>query len=611
MSGVGPHKTSRGGKKQIVSSQDQRRSMNQRRQATAQQIRKQRRDEVFRIKRQSQAPVATTSIDSPDITVLSTALGSFLQEGNGENLVQLQQMLAAASYTSTFLQRLITEDPSKASAFISHTLRHLVHQDEGIRLAALSVLLELSSTPYPVTAPEVYYGRPPPRWSDLLVEEPTGILIPTLLSFISNSNSNIVELSVWILGNLVQESATALQSLRPSWPVLVAALPNSAYACAAIVRQDSTSYGMDFLQSLTVEHITQLLQHNDNSNDNDNRTDTAVETAWMLEALSRREDAAVDYLCQTAELITTLVQRLYHAAVESNTEFLVPALQAIGNILTSCEGRYVPLFLINPTFVQSLSYLLEQGIALDVVWVAGCCLCDAGIPGHCSSDIAAVSFLPRLVAILSSESASLHWKRDAACAVWNAISDPPGVMSLEQHSNTSHHQLNPVLLDHVWRTGPDNNNNDKLLQACIDLLKVPDMDAVLASLQVLDNILRSTSDSRILFRGLAGVDALEAVCSNAVGRGASVALDMASLLAETLLDDFFDSDDPDDEDQELSKMAPAVQGNHFVFGAPSSSSSVAAAPPAFNFKADSAGREGQGRGRGRGRTLPAWMQSSK
>jgi hypothetical protein len=431
-------------------------------------------------------------------------------------------------------------------------------------------------------------------------------LIPTLLFFISNSNSDIVEHSVWILGNLVQESATALQSLRPSWPVLVAALPNSAYACAAIVRQDSTSYGMDFLQSLTVAHITQLLQHNGNDNSNDNRTDTVVETAWMVEALSRREDAAVDYLCQTSEPITTLVQRLYQAAVESNTEFLVPTLQAIGNILTACEGRYVPLFLSNPTFVQSLSYLLKQGIVLDVVWVAGCCLCDAGILGHCSSDIAAVSFLPRLVAILSSESASLHWKRDAACAIWNAISDPPGVLSLEQHSN-SHKQPNQVLLDHVWRTGAD-NNNDKLLQACIDLLKVPDMDAVLASLQVLDSILRSISDSRILFQGLAGVDALEAVCSNAVGRGASVALDMASLLAETLLDDFFDSDDPDYEDQDVSATAPAVQGNQFVFGAPSSSP-----PPPLNFNADSAGQEGQGRGRGRGRgrTLPAWMQSSK
>jgi hypothetical protein len=151
-------------------------------------------------------------------------------------------------------------------------------------------------------------------------------------------------------------------------------------------------------------------------------------------------------------------------------------------------------------------------------------------------------------------------------------------------------------------------DNDKLLQACIDLLKVPDMDAVLASLQVLDRILRSIGDSRILFQGLSGVDALEAVCSNAVGRGDSAALDMASLLAETLLDDFFDADDPADEDEHVLETAPAVQGNQFVFGAPISS---VAAPPAFNFKPDGAGQEGQGRGRGRGRTLPAWMQSSK
>jgi hypothetical protein len=572
--------------------------------------------------------------------VLSAALDSFLREGNGENLVRLQRVLASAVSTSAstisgdFLQRLITEDPAKASAFISHTVRHLVHQDEGIRSAALQVLLELSSTPsQTAAAPEDYYGRPPPRWSDLLVEEPTNILIPTLISFISNSNANsnantvTVEHAVWMIGNLVQESPAALQSVRPSWPVLVAASPGTAYACAAIVRQDSTSYGMDFLQSLTVPHITELLRQNkDNDIDNDtndNRTNTAVETAWMLEALSRREDAAVDYLCRSAEPVTTLIQRLSEAARESKKEFLVPALQAIGNMLTACEGRYVPLFLSNPMFVQSVSYLLEQGTVLDVVWVAGCCLCDAGIPGHAATDIAAVSFLPRLVAILSSQAASLQWKRDAACAIWNAVSDPPAVLPSPEQSNSSPQPNQQLVMDHVWRsssTGGSADNNDKLLQACIDLLGVPDMDAVLASLQVLDRILRSISDSRVLFQGLAGVDALEAVCSNAVGRGDSAALDTASLLAETLLDDFFDSDEPEDEDQDVSETAPAVQGNQFVFGAPisssaSSSSSMAAAavaPPAFNFNADNAaGQEGQGRGRGRGRTLPAWMQSSK
>jgi hypothetical protein len=354
---------------------------------------------------------------------------------------------------------------------------------------------------------------------------------------------------------------------------------------------------MDFLQSLTAAHITQLLQDDH----------TSVEAAWMLEALSRREDAAVDYLCQSAEPITTLIQRLHQAAVASDTAFLVPALQAIGNMLTACEGRYVPQFLSNPTFVQSLSHLLEQGIILDVVWVAGCCLCDAGIPGHSATTIAAVSFLPRLVSILSSQTASLQWKRDAACAIWNAISNPPGVVS----PSNSNQQPNQLLLDHVWSStggSAGNDNNDKLLQACIDLLGVPDMDAVLASLQVLDHILRSVGYSRYLFQGLAGVDALEAVCSNAVGRGDSTALDMASLLAETLLDDFFDSDDPEDEEEDVSETAPVVQGNQFVFGAPISST---AAPPAFNFNADSAGQEGQGRGRGRGRTLPAWMQSSK
>lgn len=582
------------GKKQVASSQDQRRVMNQRRQATAVQIRKQRREELFRRKRQAPTQTQTAGNSNSghgDAKDLPVALESFLQEASCEHLVQFQKALASASASlsssggAAFLQRLIQEDPVKAKGLTSHTVRHLLNQDEGIRSATLAILLDLTSTPSPQMAPEDYYGRPPPRWSDLLVDEPT--LIPTLISFLSDTR--FLENSTFIIGNLVQESPQALQAVRPSWPILVAALPGTVYACAAIVRQDTTSYGMDFLQNMSVLHITELLQ--------DNRT--AVETAWILEALSRREDAAVDCICSgDAEPMATLMQRLHQAAHESDTEFLVPALQAIGNMLTACEGRHVNLFLSNTSFVQSLSHLLEQGIVLDSVWVAGCCLVDAGIQGHTATEIAAAAFLPRLVSILSSESASLNWKRDAACAIWNAVSDPPGAILSDQNYSLVLHQL---MLHHVWKEP----TADKLMEACIDLLGRPDMDAVLASLQVLDRILRSIPDSRITFEGLSGVDCLESVCSNAVGQD-STALDTASSLAENLLDDFFDPDQGSEGEDEPD-TAPAVRDSQFVFGAPASSIQ---GTTAFNFGADTSSA-GQGRGRGRGRSLPAWMQQQQ
>lgn len=128
---------------------------------------------------------------SGDATLLSAALDSFLQEGNCESLVQFPKLLASASASSscgssTFLQHLLDEDPTKAKAFTSHTVGNLLHQVEGIRSAALGVLLDLSSTPSPQAAPEDYYGRPPPRWSDLLVDEEPA-LIPTLLNFLSDA----------------------------------------------------------------------------------------------------------------------------------------------------------------------------------------------------------------------------------------------------------------------------------------------------------------------------------------------------------------------------------------------------------------------------------------
>jgi len=566
--------------------------MNQQRQASALQIRKSKKEELFRRKRQMLSPntqtTATQQSNAGDATSLPAAIDHYIKLANSENLVRLERKLASGSSssngeTAAVLQGFIHDDLWKAKDVVSHATRHAQDQDETIRLAALAVLLELSSVPSQLLGPQDYYGLTPAKWSDLLIDEPS--LMTTLSACLSSADC--IESATYIIGNLVQESPQAVAAVRSFWPVLVANLPNTVYACAAVVRQDATSFGMDFLQSLTTHHIAQLLQHDR----------TCVEAAWILESLTRREDAAVDCILSDGNLFGALVHQLHEATVQAKTNLLTPALQAIGNIATSCEGRHVHLLLSDTVFVQTLVHLLEQGTQLDAVWVAGCFLCDAGIPLHSSTQIAVPAFLPPLVAIVSSESASLNWKRDAVCALWNAISEPPGGISSSDHDNEM--LLRQILQDHVWTTA---TTVDEFMQACIDLLGRSDMDAVLASLQVCDRILRSFVDSRVTFESLAGVDRLEGVCDKAVGQN-SAALESASVLAAALLDDFFDVDNRENEQEEAPETAPGIDGNQFVFGAPAAAA-VDRGATEFSF---SSVESAAGRGRGRGRTLPAWM----
>jgi hypothetical protein len=79
--------------------------------------------------------------------------------------------------------------------------------------------------------------------------------------------------------------------------------------------------------------------------------------------------------CRPPVLITgthTLRQRLNMAAVESKTEFLVPGLQANGNMVTKPEGRYVPLFLSNPYVCTIVNVLLLSKARFWTWSVAGC-----------------------------------------------------------------------------------------------------------------------------------------------------------------------------------------------------------------------------------------------
>jgi len=580
-----------------------------------------------------------SAVGSGSEVAVTSFLQSLLARGNNENLSRDGDVATARRLISQLAYLLRMNDRAP--------------QPESSNVAVLSLLVDLSQMPPAASAtrrdgiddeeegPDYsYYGSAPSRleWRDLMV---ASSLIEALVGMLRNNGSTSIrtkELVSQILGNLLvaqEEStattatttttypwsggsspasscstATALHTIRPYWPDLVTALPWSSYACAAVLRADATTYGTEFLMCLTPAHLTGLI----------GEEGTKVYAAWMLESLSRREDEAVDALCGEGSLVQALVQQLSkvdswrpESSEDEVAMFLVPALRAVGNMVTACGGRYVALFLKNDAFVSALSGLLKgpvfettqpadtankstsrNSFMPDCLWLTGCLLCDAGVPGHASTEIGVPVFVPMLVAILVSGKSSFELRRDAVCALDNAISKPPGY---ESDSAALVPILVRILEQELWEFSV----REHVMEALVSLLAVPDVDAVIAALRILDGLLRHVPPSRSEFEATGGVDKLEEVCNHADTSGEGGDVEVAAEMAADLLDDLFDQKN-EEEDMEV---APSIQGGQLVFGLTEGES----AEVSSHFGNPSAPSPGQGRGRGR--TMPAWMMKQQ
>lgn len=510
--------------------------------------------------------------DPPPPPPPRVCLHDFMTMPTQQSLEQFLTSLGSSPTESQwFLQELVQADESNASRLLSIMIPML--QVEQTRHAVLLFCLEVSglTTAAASVTDTDHYGKPPPRWSDLLVSS-----IPTLLPIMDVEKLLVSN----ILGNLVQDSTEAMAYLRPRWNVLVQALPQSAYACASLLRNDTTSYASLYLQELKPTHLMGLFKEET----------TDIYAAWMLEALSQREDAAVDVLCQQEHLMHVLVERIVH--VKHRPDFLVPALRAIGNCVTAREGRYVPMVLNQPNFVvPTLLTLLNErahpydsstlGVVLsECLWLMGCLLCDAGLESHPSTAMAD-TVLPHVVDMWTNKRQPTDARKGAAMVLVTALNEPPGMPSHQRVYYQAYVQR--VVEQYMWKSM---DQRDAVLQSLVMLLQLPDNDAIGSSLFLLDQLFHHISLSREVWDHLSGWDRLEDLASDGtVGRD-------ISRMAADLIDEY------GSEHEEIvvkSTLHPVVPKDRFVFGAPLPPATVGV----------------PGAGRGRGRTLPAWMQKEQ
>lgn len=600
----------------------------------------------------------------------------------------------------------LKENNAKATALIQGLIQNLLLLDCKDELSnpilqehALTILLHILESDSSVSDTTIttnnydddddehdysYYGHASVTWSDQIISTTTdttntqypddviSAIFRLLHTFQSTkeepmnhpqNNIIMIRLAFLVVSDLVWDSPhfTLPKIVVPRhWACLVRYLPHSSYCCASILRQDQIHYGMDFLQELRPQIIAKLLSSSsdDTINDDDSTppSTVVVEAAWMIEGLSRREDAAIDCLVQQQESATSsssdsslvvacFLRQLQYLTTTANyhSEFWFPALNAICNMTTACEGRYVEFFLRYPGFVSIINHLLEHRdpvLLPTVVSVANGFLIDAGWPGHASTEIAAPNFVPRLVSILvaaATENCRWECKRDIVHAMVNAVVlAPPAAPSASSPSFTrttidAHDPplqtgvgstLQSLLKTWVWNileqsettTHSNFSPKDLFLQVLLDLLTKShhDPDVVGPTLQLVDRILRTIPGSRRSFERLGGVRVLEeGVISFVSGPSSHL---VAALLDD---DELWLSDSDAEQDLEIveknvfvtaaAATTPQVVHNQFVFGSSALNASVPIHGPLFSTDTMSH-RDPPAHGRGRGRVVPAWMQ---
>ena len=600
--------------------ESQRRAMTERRTMLSDKIRKSRRSHAVSLKRKLNSTLPTSNATIPGHSFEEIAIGVIQTPTDIGRLQQLENILMQQQ------KLMVPSEVSFASALANALAVAL--QYGPTQLAAGRILTNLAATESTGVASDDdgvnYYGNSSPTnmtWSMLLTQTP-GLLEPALRDAISQQDS--VDLSsqcCWFLGNLAGDVSCRASCLTLV-PVLIQVLRaslvsqqvsvcrNATWAVSNLARGPSARpfLGDSLLTPSLISQILLAPERMESDGGTITWSQVAYEMLWTVAFLTARDEEAVDYLCNpTADNMSFSSQspRLLCEALAcrlaSQVE-VIPCLRAIGNIATACSGLHIPGLLEahSGSLASSLSMLLSHHatgdahvVATEAAWAAGTLLCDAGAPDHSSTKHAVPVLLPRLCATVTSEYSQLDLKRECVGALWNACAAYPGEPMGDAWRSRS---VRDDFLLQIYQT-------PKMLRTVVDLLETAvDMDLTMVAVQLINSMLRrlqETTEIRLEFTELGGVDALEGICDRAsqssqygYGESWKGGNSEAADIAADLIDDLFSGD----EDEELEGVVPMALENQFAFG-------VVQPTPAFDF-----GPVPISAGRGRGvSSKPAWM----
>lgn len=540
--------------------------MTQHRRALSNKVRKQKKSEYLARKRNTGQ---TNSTYSPSESLIRDLINAYIQNPTAGALNALDKSLPAS--TDVFngseekpLLFLSAEEEPIAVKLLDTLLDHAI-VDSKLLTLCLNIFVKLTAISYSPSSDSSYYGRTPSSWCLLMVRNAQ--LISLIMESARKYDSCLV-----ILGNLGGDpSSQVCPALRQQGlvPTLLSCIqqPAAVWALTNVIRHDTSAWASVYCsqQLLSASMLESLLKS----------PKVSTQAAWTTASLTGREEAVVQYLVSHPTFCPTVVALLGQQVMNPNDQ-LEPLLQALGYI-ASYEENVPPLLNLPsliPTLIQLLQSSTSKEAVMHVVWLIGCLLVDARIENHPSTRIAAPNLVPLLFQRLDLQNnPSLDERRDIAQALWNALALPPAC------------DIDPNLS--IVRAYVPNDEILRLsLSSLVGLLTCSDADAMIASVNVLNFLLRQDESSslRVNMEEANIQSALDFVCESSVDEAAEVAAD--------LLDDFFCPDDNDD----MFAPPSTTRSNTFSFGFPEQPTTAAA-------------RVG-GMGRGRGAVVPSWMSQN-
>lgn len=546
-----------------VDAKDRRDRMTRQRRDLSTRIRKQKKSDYLARKRNVGPTTATYNSSE---TTIRELLHSYTQNPTAGTLQALEKSLPAQTMSSSEEKPLLylSQEEEHAAIQFLECLRTQAISERNLLTLCLNILVKLTAITFTITSGgDSYYGKTASSWCTLVIQNQG---LPSLIiKYASNYTSCLV-----IIGNLVGDPSTSLICPRLRQlgmvQVLVACLQQNSneavWALTNAIRHDTTAWACVYCSDelVSAELLESLLSS----------PQVATEAAWMVASLTGREKEVVDYLLARTSFCSTILACLERP---SSNDQQIALLQALGSIAIH-EENVIPL-LNHLSLMTVLCKILQNQTNKEVlskaIWLSGCLLVDARIENHPSTVIAAPRLVPILFQRMTSEGLRLEEKRDIAHALNNALALPPA------HDSNPSLPIVPLFL-------PDKHVVRSSLSNLIGLLKTPDVDAIIGSVNVLNLLLQHDEQIKVHMEEEDIASALELLCDSDIEEAAEVAAD--------LLDDYFDVDDETNLDDVL------IPTNN-VF-----------AQPGLSFP-DPSSQGGMGRGRGRGAVLPSWMTKNQ
>lgn len=327
--------------------------------------------------------------------------------------------------------------------------------------------------------------------------------------------------------------------------------------------------------------------------------DVANETCWLLSYLTRDDTSVMEFLCTQwntfgTNTLSMLVERLAHSTdavsnellrrsgnnmncVTRQMEYLIPCCRTLKNVALTPDlilgsRRFIESILLATTstirsdnfapdndirpFELSLAKLISFGtlgagnaitnIASEATSLAGTCLYDAGIEPSCATSSARIILLPALCQAILSPLSTFDFQREVVWALWSTIGLAREAMEINGDSYAC--AVQPVLVRDFIRIAPPEMG---MARALTTILAAMDADATEASLRLINLLLRWMDYSgmnesgnkkiAIIFEEVGLVDALWRICDNDTDESE------VAELAASILDDFYEHDDGEDE----------------------------------------------------------------